>query len=215
MDRRMFLGGARPAPTRSASLGPEHYTNATLRTHDGREVKFYDEVIKDRLVVVNFIYTQCEGVCPMTTANLVQVQRRLGARVGRDVFMYSITLKPWQDDAAALAEYAQAHHCGPGWTFLTGDEYDLTTIRFRLFRWDHPALDFNLEQHTGMVRVINDPIDRWSMCPTLATPKQIVDAIEWAEPTKPLAERMRRNVARQAEIDRESRSLFAAVPAGA
>jgi protein SCO1/2 len=208
MDRRALFTGANTAPLPSASLGPDYYTNAVLRTQDGEEVRFYDDLIKDKIVAINFIYTQCEGACPLTTSNLVRVQKLLGKRLGRDIFMYTLTLKPWQDDAAALEEYAKAHGVGPGWKFLTGDDYDLTTIRFKLFRWDHPALDFNLEQHTGMVRVINDRQDRWSMCPTLATPEQIVDAIAWAEPTKPLAVRQHAGYAIQAKRNAEARALL-------
>ena len=201
MDRRQVLTGSAVRTPRSVSKGPDYYTNAVLRTHDNKEVRFYDDLIKDKHVVVNFMYTQCEGACPLTTANLLKVQKRLGDRVGRDIFMYSITLKPWQDDPAALAEYVKMHNVGPGWTFLTGDQFDLDTIRFRMFRWDHPGLDFNIEQHTGMIRVINDPIDRWSMCPTNAKVDMLVKSISWVEPTKPFKVRQEEVLARQALID--------------
>ena len=208
MDRRALLTGAKTAPLPSASLGPDYYTNAVLRTQDGEEVRFYDDLIKDKIVAINFIYTQCEAACPISTANLVKVQKALGDRLGRDVFMYSITLKPWQDDPAALKEYAKAHGVGPNWKFLTGDDYDLTSIRFKLFRWDHPALDFNLEQHTGMVRVINDRLDRWGMCPTFATTRQLVDVISWVEPTRPLAVRQHEGYAIQKKLNAETRSFM-------
>jgi protein SCO1/2 len=208
MDRRAFFGGTFTTPARSASLGPDHYTNTVLRTQDGKPVRFYDDLIKDRIVAINFIYTRCEGVCPLTTANLVQVRQLLGERADRDIFMYTITLKPWEDGPAELHDYAQEQRAD--WTFLTGEAYDLDTIRFRLFRWDHPALDFNLEQHTGMVRIINDRMDRWSMCPTLATPSQIVEAIRWAEPTKPLDERRRASYAVRERLNAETQRLMSA-----
>jgi len=201
MDRRQLLTGSVARPPRTGSMGPEYYSNATLRTHENKEVRFYDDLIKDKHVVINFMYAECEGACPLTTANLLRVQKLLGDRVGRDIFMYSITLKPWQDDPAALAHYAKMHEVGPGWLFLTGDQFDLDTIRFRLFRWDHPGLDFNIQQHTGMVRVINDSLDRWSMCPTSVRPEMLVKAISWVEPTKPYRMRMEENLARQALID--------------
>jgi protein SCO1 len=204
-NRRGLLRSLVNTPARgSASLGAAYYTNARLRTHQGDEVRFYDDLVKDKLVVVNFMYAHCSRACPRTTANLVKVQQALGSRVGRDVFMYSITLKPEEDSPQVLAQYAAEHRVGPGWLFLTGDEHDITTLRFKLFRWDHPKLDLDIEQHTGMVRIINDPIDRWSMCPTFARTRQIVAAIGWAERTKPYDVRLRENVARQAEIDAES-----------
>lgn len=201
MDRRAFLGGK---PPRSASRGADFYTNAILTTQTGRKVRFYDDLVKDKLIAVNFIYTRCQEACPLSTSNLVEVQKLLGARFNHEVFMYSFTLKPWQDDAATLKAYARER--GARWTFLTGSDYDLDTIRFRLFRWEHPALDFDLEQHTGMVTAINDPLDRWTMCPTLARPQQVVDAINWVAPTRPLAERQRDAYAKRDRLNAEQRS---------
>lgn len=203
MDRRSLLN-CDAFRRSSASMGAGYFTNAVLRTHHDKPVGFYDDLIKDKLVVIHFMYAKCRGICPTSTATLVKVQHALGKRVGKDVFMYSITLKPQEDSPAALKEYAQMHGVKPGWLFLTGSEYDITTLRFRLFSWDHPAVDFDLDQHTGMVRIINDPLNRWTMCPTSAKPSQIVDAISWVEPTKSLALRFRDNRLAQAKIDREA-----------
>ncbi|MEP7243423.1 MAG: SCO family protein [Gammaproteobacteria bacterium] len=203
MDRRALLGGTPMTPLNPASMGEDFFTNAELRTQDGNAVRFYDDIIKDRFVAINFIYTNCEGICPLSTAALVQVQKLLAKRAGSDVSLCSITLKPWEDGPAELKAYAKAH--GAKWTFLTGSDYDLTTLRFRLFRWEHPALDFNLEQHTGMVRIINDRLNRWSMVPTLATPAQIVAGIDWAAPTKPLAIRQQEGYAIRGRLQAEQR----------
>jgi hypothetical protein len=66
-------------------------------------------------------------------------------------------------------------------------------------------LDFDPDQHTGMVRIINDSLNLWTMCPTHATPQQIVECVSWVEPTKPFAVRLRENYAKQAEIDLQAR----------
>jgi protein SCO1 len=206
MNRRDLLtchvtDKSRPA----ASMGPEFYTNAVLRTHENKPVKFYDDLIRGKISLINFIYTGCTKSCPRSTGNLVKAQKLLGDRVGRDVFMYSITIKPEEDDPEMLRSYAKSHGARPGWLFLTGSEYDLTTIRFKLARWDHPMLDFDPDQHTGMVRYINDSLNLWTMCPTYATPRQLVECVSWVEPTKPFAARLRENYVKQAEIDRETR----------
>jgi protein SCO1/2 len=89
MDRRQFFTNfaKSAACSVSASLGPDFYTNAVFRTHENKEVRFYDDLIKGKHVVINFMYTQCEGSCPITTANLAKVQKVLKNRVGRDIFM--------------------------------------------------------------------------------------------------------------------------------
>jgi protein SCO1/2 len=205
MNRRNFLTcnlADKSQPT--ASLGPEFYTNAVLRTHENKPVRFYQDLIKGKIVVINFMYAKCQGTCPLSTTNLVKVQKALQGRVGHDVFMYSITLKPEEDNPAVLKEYARMHGVKPGWLFLTGSEYDITILRFKLLRWDHAALDFDVNEHTGMVRIINDSLNRWTMCPTQATPHQIVEAISWVEPTKPLEVILRENREAQARFKRET-----------
>src|SRR5687768_3477166 len=95
-----------PAQGRPAA-GPRagYFPNFLVRTHDGREIRFYDDVIRKPIVAINMMYADCAGICPRMTANLVAVQRALGARVGRDIFMYSITLQPAHDTPEVLHRY--------------------------------------------------------------------------------------------------------------
>jgi protein SCO1/2 len=102
-----------------------------LRTHEGREVRFYDDLLRDKMVVISFMYTNCTATCPITTHNLVQVQHLLGARVGRDIFMYSITITPEQDTPEVLREYARHHGVGPGWSSCSGTGWAFTSPRRR------------------------------------------------------------------------------------
>ena len=62
------------------------FPNVELTTQDGQRVRFYDDLIKGKIVAVNLIYTTCKYACPLETARLAQVQKLLGARMGRDVF---------------------------------------------------------------------------------------------------------------------------------
>ena len=202
MNRRnLFTDFASNATRPAASPGAKHFTNAVLRTHENKEVKFYDDLIKGKHVVINFMYANCQGACPAITANLLKVQESLKDRVGRDIFMYSITLKPEEDDPEALKMYAEMHGVKKGWTFLTGDPYDLATIRLRLFRESQPGLDLNLSRHTGMLRVINDRINRWSGCSALASRETIQQVISFADEIKPYETRLRQNAVAQAKIN--------------
>ncbi len=91
-----------------------HFPNVVLTTHEGRKVRFYDDLIENKIVVINFMYVKCEEVCPGITANLVKLQKLLGSRLGRDIFMYSFTLKPEQDSPQVLRRYAEAYHAKKG-----------------------------------------------------------------------------------------------------
>jgi len=204
MDRRQFLTSFAKSATCSVSGSPgsEYFTNAVFRTHENKEVRFYDDLIKGKQVVINFMYTRCEGSCPITTANLVKVQQVLNKRVGHDIFMYSITIKPEEDDPATLKEYAHTYRTKPGWLFLTGRREDIDTLRLRLLAEYHPAIDLNVNQHTGMIRVINDNINRWFMAPSQASVETIVQTVRWCDPPKSLSVRMRENWIIQAKIDK-------------
>jgi protein SCO1/2 len=109
-----------------------YFPNLVLTTHEGRTVKFYDDLVKDKIVIFNLFYAKCEGICSPITRNLARLQQVLGDRVGKDIFMYSFTLKPKEDDVAALAHYAHMHKAKPGWLFLTGSAADMETLRRKL-----------------------------------------------------------------------------------
>src|SRR5919199_1353872 len=98
------------------------FPNVALTTQDGARVRFYDDLLKGKSVAIDLIYTDCKDECPLETARLVQVQKLLGDRMGKDLFFYSITIDPKHDTPEVLKDYADKFHVGPGWQFLTGDE---------------------------------------------------------------------------------------------
>ncbi|MGH8433068.1 MAG: SCO family protein [Pseudomonas sp.] len=167
--------GEAPPRARSAAALP----NTPLYTHDGQAVRFYDDLIRDKVVAINMMYTSCAGICPTATANLRLVQKLLGERVGREVFMYSISLQPELDTPQALKEYVELHHIEPGWLFLTGAPADIEQLRYSLGFYDpDPLVDGNKASHSGMLRIGNDAYQRWTMAPALSTPEQILATID-------------------------------------
>ncbi|HET9789428.1 MAG TPA: SCO family protein, partial [Pyrinomonadaceae bacterium] len=109
-----------------------YFPNLVLTDQEGRKLKLYDDLIKDKIVIFNMFYAKCEGICSPITRNLVRLQKILGNRVGKDIFMYSFTLKPKDDTVAAMKHYAHMHKVKPGWLFLTGSPDDMETVRRKL-----------------------------------------------------------------------------------
>ena len=151
----------------------QHFPNVALRTHDGRTVRFYDDLVKDRKVIINFTYVNCSNSCPTASANLGRVQKLLGDRVGRDIFMISLSLDPERDTPEALKEYAEKWKAGPGWTFATGRQEDIDAIRRKLGLYDSP--DFT--NHMGLLTFGNEPEGKWAATPALDKPDKIVAAV--------------------------------------
>jgi protein SCO1/2 len=206
--RELFMGlgtttdsCCKPGVSRMASLIP----NALFRTQDDREVRFYDDIIKGRQVMVMMMYASCETFCPLATARMVEVHRKaLSARMGKDLFMVNVSLKPEEDDPATLKAYAKTHGAQlPGWTFLTGSRYDVDTLRYRFFSHDHIGIDMDVDQHAGLMKIINDPIGRWFHADVFASTRTLLQHIHWSDTPKSLAERLKENQKLQGEIDRE------------
>jgi len=154
------------------------FPNVVLTTHEHRTVRFYDDLVKGRIVVINFMFTRCRRACPVTVPHLVKVQALLGERVGRDIFLYSITLDPAVDTPAVLKAYAETIGARPGWTFLTGKEEAIKTLRWKLGVYDrNPIIDADRTQHSGLVVYGNDAIDRWAAISGLNTPETIARAV--------------------------------------
>lgn len=164
---------------RDARAADTRLPNSLLQTHEGRTVRFYDDLVRGKLVVINMMYAACTGICPTATSNLRKVQQLLGGRAGRDVFLYSLSLQPQLDSPQVLREYARQQRIGPGWLFLTGAPEAVEQLRYRLGFFDtDPAVDADKNSHTGMLRIGNDAYRRWTMAPALASPRQIMGTID-------------------------------------
>jgi len=155
-----------------------HLPNVELITQDNQKVHFYTDLVKDRRVVIQFMFARCKDICPVITHHLVEVQRLLKGRVGSDIFFYSITLSPEEDSPQDLKAFAKKHGVGPGWTFLTGKPEDIFLLRKSLgFFYDDPKEDADRNNHSGMVVVGTEPLMRWTMCEGGADPKWIATVI--------------------------------------
>ncbi|HEY6006418.1 MAG TPA: SCO family protein [Anaeromyxobacter sp.] len=164
-------GSARAAPAGSP-WGKDYFPDVPLVTQDGRVVRFYRDLVEGKHVVINFIFTRCTKSCPLETANLVRVQRRLGARVGRDVFLYSITLDAGHDTPEVLKEYAARFHAGEGWLFLGGRREDIDRIRARL--GDRTPI----ANHSVGLVLGNDPAGQWTTLSAVDDPGFLATSIE-------------------------------------
>ncbi len=173
-----------PVENKSARdrIRERHFPNLWLTTHEGRKVRFYDDLMKDKIVLINFMYVKCDGVCPGITANLAKLQKLLGNRLGRDIFMYSFTLKPEEDTPVVLRNYAAAYKVRPGWSFLTGAPADMELLRRKLgFTDPDPKIDAVKSSHIGNVRYGNEPLQLWGSMPGLAKASWIAESIKWVD----------------------------------
>ena len=170
--------------TASSPWGAGYFPNTELVTQDGKTVRFFDDLIKDKVVAINFIYTSCPDVCPLETAQLTRVQQILGDRLGKDVFFYSITIDPDIDTPEVLREYRARF--GANWTFLTGDEDDIVELRRKLGLYVEEIQDGSNNHNVNMI-IGNQSTGRWMKRSPFENPHVLADQLgnwltDWRAP---------------------------------
>jgi len=163
-----------PAPASSSPWGADYFPNVPLITQDGETVRFFDDLIKDKIVAINFIYTSCPDSCPLETAQLVRVQRILGDRLGQDIFFYSISIDPEADTPAVLKEYRERF--GARWTFLTGNEKDIVRLRKKLGLYVEEIQDGSNNHNLNMI-IGNQATGRWMKRSPTENPYVLADQL--------------------------------------
>ena len=156
------------------------FPNVPLLTHTGNEVRFYDDILKDQKVVINFMYTVCTNICTPVTQNILEAQRLLGD-FGKDINFYSISLTPLDDDPATLRAYMKDQQIGKGWTFLTGKPGDIERVRKGLgFSQGNAEADADITNHAGMLRIGNERMVSWSHAQGVTSGRSIARMIRFA-----------------------------------
>ena len=143
--------------------GANYFPNVELVDQEGKTVRFYDDLIKGKIVAINFIFTHCGDSCPAETANLKRVQKLLGDRMGKDIFFYSISIDPEHDTPQVLKDYAERFRIGSGagWKFLTGSKKDVTLLRKVLGLYRDDVESSKLAEHTTSFMIGNEATGQW------------------------------------------------------
>src|SRR5215469_15302682 len=145
-----------PLEAQGVRRGANYFPNLPVVTQDGKTLRFYDDLLKGKIVVINFIYTSCQDICPIATARLTQVEDKLGEQMGRDFFFISMTVDPERDTPQRLKEYADAYGVGPGWSFVTGKPEDIRAINYTLGERSR-----KLNEHRNQIVLGNEPEGQW------------------------------------------------------
>jgi cytochrome oxidase Cu insertion factor (SCO1/SenC/PrrC family) len=183
----------------------DYFPNIVLQDQDGNSVRFYDDLIRDKVVVINFIFTTCTDVCPLDTAQLRAVQKQLGDRVGRDIFMYSVSIN--NDTPDALRHFMHMYDVGPGWRFLTGSKEDVTKLQRLLgLRVDDPD---DLRSHSASIVLGNETTAQWIKRSAYESPKNLAELLTaFLQNSAPTTSRRSQSYAAAPEVSDNSRGAY-------
>ena len=153
---RLVAVAEKAAPA-NANKGRDYFTDTPLVAQDGRRMRFYSDVLKDHVVLINFMYTSCGDACPLITSALVKAKDELGEAFGRDVRFVSLSVDPAHDTPADMAKFAQKMNAvHPEWLFLTGSKANMDTVLKKLGGYTDDVND----HQTGII-IGNLRTDRW------------------------------------------------------
>ncbi len=169
---------------RTEPTGPKVATPPTARNkmvipdvevldQHGNELHFYRDLIKDKTVAINFIFTNCTTICPPLAATFARLQKEMGEKVGKDVHLISISVDPVTDTPERLKAWGAKFKAGPGWTFVTGEKQEMDKLLNAL-----GAAVSKREDHTPAMIIGNDARGVWTRTYGLAKITQIVGVIQ-------------------------------------
>lgn len=157
-----------PAPSAAA----KYFSDVELINQDGQKLRFYSDVLKDKVVIINAFFTTCTSVCPPMNRNLEKIQDALGDRLGKDVFLVSISVDPETDTPARLKDYSQRFHARPGWMFLTGKKDNVDWALYKLGQYVETKND-----HTTILIIGNEPKGLWKKAFGLASSSELLHIV--------------------------------------
>ena len=160
-------------PTRVQSPAEKYFSDVELINQDGQKMRFYSDVLKDKVVVINTFFTTCTGVCPPINRSLERVQEALGDRLGKDAFLISMSVDPETDTPFRLKEYSRRFHARPGWIFLTGKKENVDWALYKLGQYVETK-----DGHTTIIIIGNEPKGLWKKAFGLAKADELMKIVE-------------------------------------
>jgi protein SCO1 len=161
------------ATSLSASPARNYFTDVVLTDQDGKPVRLYSDVLQGKTVVVESFFSTCTGTCPLMNATFAKIQNAVGDRLGKDVFLVSITVDAENDTPAKLKEYAGRMKARPGWMFLTGNKENVKQALHKLGLGVEAR-----ENHKNLFIVGNEPKGLWKKVFGLGKPEEIVTIVQ-------------------------------------
>lgn len=168
----LLLLAAVALPGFAAGPAGQYFKDIVLTDQNGNRVRLYEDVIKDRTIVMNSFFATCKGACPIMTATYTALQNRFAEHLGKDLMFVSITVDPANDTPPKLAEYARKAKAKPGWLLLTGSKDEVTRALKKIGQYSDTP-----EAHMNIMIVGNDRTGLWKKAFALAKQDDIAGII--------------------------------------
>ena len=164
-------GATRPVQIEQLTRGVA-IPDADLVNQDGQRVRFRSDLVKGKIVAVNFIFTSCKAICPPMSANFAKLQERLGDRLGNGVELISVSVDPQTDTPQRLHAWRESFGGGRGWTLLTGKKQDVDLLLKEL-----EVFSADKNSHSPFILVGDEAAGKWTRVHGLTAPERLAEMI--------------------------------------
>jgi protein SCO1/2 len=174
----IFLGVGQVAKAQQPAAPPDtpahkYFTDVELINQNGEKMKFYSDLIQGKVVIINSFFATCQGSCLPLNQNLAKVQEALGDRLGKDVFILSISVDPTVDTPPNLKQYAKKLNARPGWYFLTGSKENVDFALKKIGQFVPEKQD-----HLNIFIIGNERTGLWKKAFGLAKSEELVKVVD-------------------------------------
>ncbi|HEX5889387.1 MAG TPA: SCO family protein [Pyrinomonadaceae bacterium] len=150
------------------------FPDLVVRDHEGRRVRFYSDLIKDKVVVLSFFYTSCTYTCTMQGKTFSRLQSLLGERLGKSVVLISVSTDPANDKSGELKAWAERYDVQPGWTLVTGEKSEMNKLLIPFT--GSPA---GAEMHLPVTFIGNDKTGTWTSADGVFAPEELLKVVDY------------------------------------
>jgi cytochrome oxidase Cu insertion factor (SCO1/SenC/PrrC family) len=150
-----------------------YFGEIPLVNQDGQTMRLYSDLLQGKTVVIDFMFTSCTGACPLMSTNFAKIQDWLGDRLGKDVYLISMSVDPVNDTPARLKEYAARFKARPGWYFLTGSKENVAAALGKLGNSVVTPQD-----HQNLFIIGNERSGLWKKAFGLAAPDVLIPIVQ-------------------------------------
>ena len=164
---------AQETATPAESPAKKYFSDVVLVNQNGEKMRLYTDLLQGKTVIIDSFLATCQGSCLPMNRNLQKVQEALGDRIGKDVYIISISVDPTVDTPPLLKEYAKKLDAKPGWYFLTGDKENVDFALKKLGQF----VD-NKQDHLNIFIIGNERTGLWKKAFGLAKSEEIVKVVE-------------------------------------
>lgn len=159
------------APTAEPTSTALRIPDIAVQDQTGKSLNFYTDLVKGKVVAINFVFTTCTTICPPLTATFRRVQQQL-AEQNSSAQLISVSVDPAIDTPERLRDFAAKFKAEPGWAFVTGSTSDINSLLQQL-----GVAVTNKNDHTPMILIGNDEAGYWTRAYGLSSPTSLVKLI--------------------------------------